>query len=131
METTDRRRRAVIVGAFAVLLSHGVAADLVSRVGTGAAEGLESDDAIIEANPALQRLRRENPELLREVLERLRATVPAKSSRRALGGNLPGPATDADREILEENPAFADLYRESAEAALDLLRLIREAAKTQ
>ena len=131
METTNRRRRAVIVGAFAVLLSHGAAADLVSRVGTGAAEGLESDDAIIEANPVLQRLRRENPELLGKVLERLRAAVPAKSRGRALGGNVSGPATEADREILDENPAFADLYRESAEAALDLLRLIREAAKTQ
>ena len=131
METTDRRRRAVIVGAFAVLLSNGAAADLVGRVGTGAADRLESDDAIIEANPVLQRLRRENPELLREVLERLRTAVPARSRRRALGGELPAPATEADRQILDENPAFADLYRESAEAALDLLRLIREAAKKQ
>ena len=114
-----------------MLLSRGAAADLVGRVGTGAAEGLESDDAIIEANPILRRLRHENPELLREVLGRLRTAVPAKSRRRALGGALPGPATEADREILDENPAFADLYRESAEAALDLLRLIREAAKKQ
>ena len=131
MDTTDRGRRAVIIGAFAVILSHRAAADLVGGDETRPAEDHESDDAIIEANPLLQRLQRENPELLREALERLRTPVPATSSRRTLERDAPKPETEADRAILDENPAFASLYRESAEAALDLLRLIREAAKKQ
>lgn len=35
----------------------------------------------------------------------------------------------AGHGILDENPDLADYYRESPEAALDLLRLIREATK--
>ena len=71
---------------------------------------------------------RERPEVLREILGRLRA--PAPSYRRSLealddaedpGGSQSG--------VLAENPDLADYYRESPEAALDLLRLIREATK--
>ena len=39
------------------------------------------------------------------------------------------PADRAQDGLLAENPALADFVRSSPEAALDLLRLIREATK--
>ena len=42
---------------------------------------------------------------------------------------VPEPAPPAEVADPFENPDLAELYRESPEAALDLLRLIREAAK--
>ena len=41
------------------------------------------------------------------------------------------PPDGAQDGLLAENPALADYYRSSPEAALDLLQLIREAAKEQ
>ena len=88
-----------------------------------------SDDALIAANPILEPLRRNDPELLREVLERLRAPE-ASRSRSLIQGALE-PSTAAESAILAENPDLARLHRGSPEAALDLLRLIREAATAQ
>ena len=129
MRRTDRRRRAVLVAALTAMLSQRTAADLVGTVKVHGTDDPGSDDAIIEANPVLQRLRTENPELLRDALERLRAPAPAPSRRRAFAAEAP--ISDADQAMLDENPDLASFYRESPEAALDLLNLIREAAKTR
>ena len=131
MRTMDRRRRAVLVAALTVILSHRSAADLIGTVEVREAADRRSDDAIVAANPVLQRLRTENPELLRDALERLRAPTPVPSRRRALAQEAPEQESEAVRATLDENPDFARFYRESPEAALDLLHLIREAAKTQ
>ena len=123
-----RNRWIVPAGLLVVLVSHAAPADLVGRSETRALDAGVTERALIEANPILERIARERPEALREILDRLRA--PAPSYRRSLealddaedpGGSQSG--------IFAENPDLADYYRESPEAALDLLRLIREATK--
>ena len=117
--------RAVWAAVLAVLLSQAAAADLVGYIQDRAAVAGRSDKALIEANPILERLRREYPDALPAILERLRAPLP--SYRRGLERPVPEPKLESG--ILAENPDLGQLYRESPEAALDLLRLIREAAK--
>ena len=119
----------MLVASLGALLWRSAAADLVAGVDTNSAVAGKSEDALIAANPVLERLGRENPTLLREVIDRLRS--PVRSHRRTLTYDAPRPATDAENTILTENPDLAVFYRESPEAALDLLRLIREAAKTK
>jgi len=120
-----------MVAALAVLLSHGAAADLVGHAEVRAAVAGKSDEELIGTNPVLERLGRESPALLGEVLERLRSPVPEPSYRRSLVQDQPKPATPAETAVLAENPDLSQYHRESPEAALDLLRLIREAAKKQ
>ena len=86
-----------------------------------------SDAALLAANPVLGHLARTHPELLQEAIARLRAAAPSRA--RTLVEDEPNPATPAEHALLAENPDLAEFYRESPEAALDLLRLIREAAK--
>ena len=119
----------MLVAALAVLVPIRIHADLVGREEIRAAVAGKTDDALIAANPVLGRLAREDPALLREVLGRLR-TQP-RSHRRTLAKDQSEPETAADSAVLAENPDFTELHRESPEAALDLLRLIREAAKKQ
>ena len=123
--------RTACVAALAVLMSHGAGADLVGSTKVRAAVAGKSDGALIGANPVLERLGRESPAVLREVLERLRSPAPEPSSSRSLVQEQPKPATHAETVVLAENPDLSQYYRESPEAALDLLRLIREAAKKQ
>ena len=82
----------------------------------------EEDRSLMEANPVLDRIGRENPAALGPILEKLREL--AASARRAHSADDLGPE---DRAVLDNNPAIGEIYRESPEAALDLLRLIREA----
>ena len=118
--------RMALVTALAVALSHGAAADLVGQAEVRAAVAGKSDEELIGANPILGRLGRESPALLDEVLERLRTPAPELSYSRSLAQDPPKPAEAA---VLAENPDLSQYHRESPEAALDLLRLIREAAK--
>ena len=122
-------RAAVAAAVLAFLVPYGADADLVGHVEERAAVAGRSDAALIEANPLLQRLQSEHPEALPAILERLR--TPVASHRRTLAGNAPAPEEQADDAALTDNPDLDQLYRESPEAALDLLRLIREAAKKQ
>ena len=124
-----RTLRTALAAALAVFLSHGAAADLMGHTEVRAAVAGKSDEALVAANPALERLGRESPALLGEVLARLRAPAPEPSYRRSLGSDQARPATQAETAVLAENPDLSQYYRESPEAALDLLRLIREAAK--
>ena len=117
--------RAVCAAMLAVLLSQTATADLVGYIEDRAAVAGRSDKALIEANPILERLRREHPDALPAIIERLRAPLP--SYRRGLERPVPEPKLESG--VLAENPDLGQLYRESPEAALDLLRLIREAAK--
>ena len=126
-----RNMRTTLVAALAVMLSHGAAADLVGHAEVRAAVTGKSDEALIGANPILKRLGQESPALLGEVLERLRSPVPEPSYSRSLVQDQPKPATPAETAVLAENPDLSQYHRESPEAALDLLRLIREAAKKQ
>ena len=126
-----RTLRTACVAALAVLLSHGTAADLVGHTKVRTAVAGKSDEELMGANPVLERLGRKSPAVLREVLERLRSTAPEPSSSRSLVQDPPKPATHAETAILADNPDLSQYYRESPEAALDLLRLIREAAKKQ
>ena len=127
VETMVVSRRTLLAAILAVLVPSRAGADLVGREEIRAAVTGKPDDVLIAVNPALQRLAREDPARLREVLERLRAQP--RPHRRTLARNQPEPATAAESATLAENPDLAELYRESPEAALDLLRLIREAAK--
>ena len=125
----SRRWRGIVsAGLLAVFASHAASADLIGRTETRTMVADTTERALIEANPILERIARERPEALREILDRLRAPEP--SHRRSL--ETPYDAEDqdgAEHGILDENPDLADYYRESPEAALDLLRLIREATK--
>ena len=118
----SRARWRVPAGLLAAIFSQAAPADLVGREA--------ADRALLEANPVLERIARERPEALGPILDRLRA--PASPSRRgpaaAKPSEPPGRAQDA---LLAENPALADYLRGSPEAALDLLRLIREATKAE
>ena len=119
------RRLAAIVAMALLLLPQAAAADLVGHVEERAAVAGRADAALIEANPLLLQLRREHPQALPDVLERLRA--PAVSHGRSL--EQPKPPPEGVSGVLAANPDLETLYRESPEAALDLIRLIREAAK--
>ena len=117
----SRRRGAVPAGLLAALISQAAPADLVGREA--------GDRALLEANPVLERIARERPEALGPILERLRA--PAPSPRHGPAAAPSEPPDRAQDGLLAENPALADYVRSSPEAALDLLRLIREATKAQ
>ena len=123
-----RGRGTVSAGLLAVFASHAASADLIGRSETRTTVADTTDHALIEANPILERIVRERPEALREILDRLRA--PESAHRRSLEAPGDTEAPDgAGHGILDENPDLAEYYRESPEAALDLLRLIREATK--
>jgi hypothetical protein len=111
-----RRRLTVALFALATLLAMP-APGWTDLLGTSAA-----DHSLIEANPGLERIGRENPAALAPVLEKLREIT--ASVRRVQAGDDLDPK---DRDILDTNPAIEEIYRASPEAALDLLRLIREA----
>ena len=128
------RRTSCVAAALAVLLANGADADLVANIedtGVRTAVADKSDEALIAANPALEQLGQESPALLDEVLERLRSAAPEASWHRGLTQDQPKPVTPSELTLLAENPDLSEYYRESPEAALDLLRLIREAAKKQ
>ena len=122
-----RGRRVAAAAALALFVAADAGADLVGREATRVATTDRSDAAILAANPVLGSLARTHPELLREAIARLRAGVSSRA--RTLVEDDPNPATPDEHVLLAENPDFAEFYRESPEAALDLLRLIREAAK--
>ena len=125
-----RGRRALFAGVFVALLSQGAGADLVGHMQTRAAVAGKSDEALVQANPILERFGSEHPEALDEILARLRAPVPESSGLRTFTQTTAS-ANETDAIIFAQNPDLSQLYRESPEAALDLLRLIREAAKNQ
>ena len=116
----SRRRGAVPAALLAALASHAAPGDLVGRDAP--------QRTLIEANPVLERIARERPEALGPILDRLRA--PGSGSRARAPDRAEAP-DGAHGGILAENPALADYYRDSPEAALDLLRLIREATKEE
>ena len=94
--------------------------------------GEAADRALLEANPVLERIARERPEALGPILDRLRAPATSSSPRHGPAAAKPSEPPDrAQDALLAENPALADYYRSSPEAALDLLRLIREATKAE
>ena len=123
-------RQSLLVLMLATLLSYGAAADLVGDAPTRTVVAGISDEALIEANPILKQLKHQDPALLVEALARLRTPSQRPSHRRSLANGMPDPATGDEHAMLAENPDLAALHRESPEAALDLLRLIREATKT-
>ena len=116
----SRRRGAVPAGLLAALVSHAAPGDLVGRDAP--------QRALIEANPVLERIARERPEALGPILDRLRAPRPGSRARAQDRAEAPDGAQGG---LLAENPALADYYRDSPEAALDLLHLIREATKEE
>ena len=119
----------LFAAALAALLCQGATADLVGHMQVRAAVAGKSDETLIATNPVLEILGREHAEELDEILARLRAPVEEQSHQRTFAQSA-APETDADSAIFEQNPDLAALYRESPEAALDLLRLIREATQS-
>ena len=120
----------LLLGSLFLCFALPADADLVGRSAPPITVADAADTALIDANPFLELLAAENPELLRNVLERLGDPLP-NATRRAQVQGAPEPLTESEEQILEENPDLAKLFRSSPEAFLDLLRLIREAAKKQ
>jgi len=77
--------------------------------------------SLVAANPLLAQLQADNPWVLRAAL----AGLEAPASGDAKGSLTLGPD---DLALIGANPAFADMYRASPEAAADLLALIRTAS---
>ena len=102
METTTWSRRTMLAAALALTLPNRAGADLVGHEEIRAAVAGKTDDVLIARNPLLARLARDDPALLREVLQRLR--VPAPSHRRSLAMGQPEPATATESAVLAENP---------------------------
>jgi hypothetical protein len=126
-----RTGRWPVAGAIvAALLSHGAAADLVGHLQWRLATAGKSDQALIESNPALERLAREHPDALEEVLVLLRTPVSQSALYRTFVEDGQQ-GHDDHGGMLARNPDLAQYYRESPEAFLDLLRLIRQAAQQQ
>ena len=123
---TKRRRPALPALALAALLPQCADADLVGDFEQRAGNAGVSDAALIEANPLLRDLQGVDPDLLDDALDRLR--LPAGATRQAQeeADALP---KEAEEGVLADNPDLEAFYRESPEAALDLIRLIREAAR--
>ena len=128
---TGLRRLLAVAALLAGLFPAVASADLTGRQDQRAAVAGRSDAALIAANPVLRQVQRVRPSLLPEILRRLRAPVATRDDR-MLERPDPGPAQPPPPEqgqVLEENPDLGQLHRESPEAALDLLRLIREATR--
>ena len=129
----SRVRGAAFVGVFAAFVSYGAMAELVGTFADRSYPGMsESERALIDANPILRQLVGEHPEALREVLGRLQEGLPPRGSRSLVSPPTESarkPAAGSEENVFVENPDLGALHRESPEAALDLLRLIREAAK--
>ena len=122
--------RPLLLLALVFLFAPPADADLVGRSTPPMTSADAANTALIEANPFLNLLASENPELLRSVLGFMRDR-PQGVKRGAQLQGAPEPLTEREEQLLEENPVFKKLYRSSPEAFLDLLRLIREAAKKQ
>lgn len=82
---------------------------------------------LVDDNPALAAVARDNPGALPALLEAIERLLPTAKGALAPGPDYPPKAA----AMLGENPDLAAIYRQSPEAALDLLRLIREAAKAK
>ena len=121
----------IVAAVLAVLVPQGVDADLKGQAEERAAVAGRSDQALVDANPILKQLQIEHPEVLPVVLERLRTAAPIYRRSLSDGTTDPEQQEQIDDAVLDDNPDFAQLHRESPEAALDLLRLIREATKKQ
>jgi hypothetical protein len=85
---------------------------------------------LIAENPALLRLGEQDPGSLRQVLDRLQALAPAS---KGITDIFKAPDDSAlppeDRALIAQNPVLARTLRDSPEAALDLIRLIKQAAQ--
>ena len=84
---------------------------------------------MLEENPSLLKIYRQDPGKGLDILEQVyRMLLPtrtlAPSAPYPIGVGRPGPE---DKLILDTNPTLTEIYRTSPEAALDLIRLIREA----
>jgi len=87
---------------------------------------------LVAENPALLRLGEQDPATLRAVLDRLEAAAPAsKSVGAALQPDdaVPPTLSAEDQALVNQNPALVKALRESPEAALDLIRLIKQASQ--
>jgi hypothetical protein len=128
------RRVSIALAACLVLATVAPAsADLASATVTLSGEELR----LVAENPALLRLGESDPALLRQVLDRIEAVAP-ESAAKGLTGALLQPDTNVtpapslspvDQALVKANPALARTLRESPEAALDLIRLIKQAAQ--
>ena len=118
--------RMAVLTAAAVLLASSAIADLTGSADIRAAVDGKSDETLITANPVLEKLSRQRPALLQQALKRLRTPVAPPASR---SSSSEEPLSEADTMLLDENPDLSELFRESPEAALDLLHLIEEATK--
>ena len=119
----------------AVVLIMFAATSAVADLGAPTVNLTGAELRLVAENPALLRLGEQDPAFLRAVLDRLEAMpLPAsKGIDDALKGD--GPATSAlspeDQTLLDQNPALGKAMRDSPEAALDLIRLIKQAAQAK
>jgi hypothetical protein len=120
--------------AAAALLGMAIAVPAGADLGAATVTLTGAELRLVAENPALLRLGEQNPATLRAVLDRLEAAAPAAKD---IGAALQPDATAAappalspeDQALVDQNPALGKTLRESPEAALDLIRLIKQAAQ--
>jgi hypothetical protein len=123
----DRLVRFAAVALLALAITTPAGADLVAPTVTLTGAELR----LVAENPALLRLGEQNPATLREVLDRIEAASPAaKDIGAALQPDAAPPTlSPEDQALVDQNPALGKTLRESPEAALDLIRLIKQASQ--
>ena len=117
--------RVILMILATLLIPQATGADLIGNVEAPDTNPDRSDAEVIRANPLLVDLVTVRPDLFETVLEYFRTRPDAQLGRKF---DLRQPPDDL-ADILGDNPDIASLYRESPEAALDLIRLIRDATR--
>lgn len=117
--------------AAAALLAYTLAAPAHADLGAATVTLTGAELRLVAENPALLRLGEQDPALLRTLLDRMEAAAPtAKDIGGALQPDDAAPAlSPEDQALVDQNPALGQTLRESPEAALDLIRLIKQAAQ--
>ena len=91
------------------------------------AEAAEADPRIAE-NPAIAALYAEDPVAAEAILEAIDAIHAANANRLPKGGTRSVEVEDelepAEEALIEENPAFQELYARDREATLKLIKLV-------
>ncbi len=117
--------------AAAALLALAIATPAGADLGAATVTLTGAELRLVAENPALLRLGEQDPATLRAVLDRMEAAAPAgKDIGAALQPDAAPPTlSPEDQALVDQNPALGKTLRESPEAALDLIRLIKQASQ--
>jgi hypothetical protein len=133
--TKLNRRRCLIAGC-AVPLALCAMTRAMADLGSATVTLTGDELRLVADNPVLLHIGEIDPASLRRVLDRLEAISfgdgtkgIADALKQPGGAAAPPSLTPADQALVDQNPALGKAMRDSPEAALDLIRLIKQAAQ--